>query len=62
MGKVNYLVDLHDPRKSKRVIHVNMLKEWRILTSTKYVANEVDNDDLEETEERKEAKLKLESS
>ena len=27
-GKVTYLVDMHDTRKRKRVLHVNMLRQW----------------------------------
>ncbi len=30
-GKVNYLVDMHDHRKRRRVFHVNMLKEFKVL-------------------------------
>ncbi len=29
-GKVNYLVDMHNHRKRRRVFHVNMLKEFKI--------------------------------
>ncbi len=29
-GKVNYLVDMHDHRKRRRVFHVNMLKEFKV--------------------------------
>lgn len=36
MGKVNYLVDMHDRRKKNRVFHVNMLKEWHVPTSVGY--------------------------
>ena len=28
MGKVTYLVDLHDRQKQKRIYHVNLLKKW----------------------------------
>ena len=30
LGKVSYLVDMHDKRKRRRVFHVNMLKEFQI--------------------------------
>ena len=33
VGKVNYLVNLHDKRKSRRVLHVNTLKECYSLQS-----------------------------
>jgi len=26
--KVNYLIDMHDRSKRRRVYHVNLLKEW----------------------------------
>ena len=40
VGKVNYLVNLHDKQKNKRVLHVNMLKEWCIPSSTTYFAQD----------------------
>ena len=40
VGKVNYLVDLYDRRRRKRVLHVNMLKEWKTPTSSSYSALE----------------------
>ena len=40
VGKVNYLVDLHVRRRRKRVLHVNMLKEWKMPTSSSYLALE----------------------
>ena len=40
VGKVNYLVDLYDRRRRKRVLHVNMLKEWKTPTSSSYLALE----------------------
>ena len=33
---MNYLVNLHDKWKSKRVLHVNTLKEWCIQSGTAY--------------------------
>ncbi len=49
IGKVNYLVNLHDRRKSKRVFHVNMLREWHAPTSTNYFVEEATDDtDLED--------------
>ena len=30
LGKVSYLVDMHNKRNRRRVFHVNMLKEFRI--------------------------------
>ena len=30
MGKVTYLIDMHDKRKRKRIFHVNMLKEFHV--------------------------------
>ena len=34
MGKVTYLIDMHDRRKRRRVFHVNMLREFRIHRAT----------------------------
>lgn len=28
VGKVNYVVDMHDKRKCYRTFHINMLHEW----------------------------------
>ena len=41
VGRVNYLVDMHDKRKRKRVFHVNMLKRWHVPTSTGYFAKDI---------------------
>ena len=30
MGKVTYMVDMHDQRKRRRVFHVNMLKSFKL--------------------------------
>lgn len=40
VGKVNYLVNVHDKQKNKRVFHVNMFKEWCIPSSTAYFAQD----------------------
>ena len=39
MGKVTYMVDMHDHRKRRRVFHVNMLKTFQIhrLTESSYL-------------------------
>ena len=44
---MNYLLNLHDKQKSKRVLHVNMPKEWCISSGTTYFAqeNEEENDE-----------------
>ena len=28
LGKVNYVIDMHDRKKRRRVVHINMLKRW----------------------------------
>lgn len=43
-GKVNYLVDLHDTRKRKRVLHVNLLKQWHTPVATSFFAEETEED------------------
>ena len=30
VGKVNYMVDMHDRRKGKRIFHINMLREFHM--------------------------------
>ena len=51
VGKVDYLVDMHDRWKRKCVLHINMLQKWYkpTVTATSYMANEVPGD-REETE------------
>ena len=51
VGKVDYLVDMHDRWKRKRVLHINMLQKWHkpTVTATSYMADEVPVD-REETE------------
>ena len=34
MGKVNYLIDMHDCRKRRRVFHVNMLRAFQVHRTT----------------------------
>ena len=41
VGKVNYLIDMCDRRKRKRVFHINLLKKWCIPTSTGYFTQDV---------------------
>ena len=48
MGRVNYLVDMHDRQKRKRVFHINMLRKWHIPTSVGYLAQEVADHEMEE--------------
>ena len=38
VGKVNYMVDMADRRKRRRIFHVNMLRKWNVPTSTNYFA------------------------
>ena len=47
----HYLVDMHDRRKRKRVLHINMLQKWHkpTVTATSYMADELPGD-REETE------------
>ena len=40
VGEVNYAIDMYDRRKRRRIVHVNMLKEWHIPTSVSYFASE----------------------
>ena len=50
VGKVNYLIDMHDRRKRKRLFHINMLREYLSspAVSTSYWSEsgtDVDEDD-----------------
>jgi len=43
-GRVNYLIDMHDHQKRKRVFHINLLKKWETPVSEDcYEAQEVDD-------------------
>ena len=48
VGEVNYLVDMGNRKKSKRIFHVNMLKKWQVQESTGYLMNEVGEEEDEE--------------
>ena len=48
LGKVNYVVDMHDRKKRKRVFHVNMLRKWYSPVSTSLLAEEVADPGSEE--------------
>ena len=50
MGKVTYMVDIHDHRKRRRVFHVNMLKEFQIhsVTESSYFVTDSGGDDEDE--------------
>ena len=41
VGKVNYQVDMHDHRKRKRIIHVNMMRKWYEAESSGYWMEEM---------------------
>ena len=43
-GRVNYLIDMHDHQKRKRVYHVNLLKKWETPVSS-CMAQEVDDEE-----------------
>ena len=36
VGKVNYVIDMHDRHKQKRVFHINILREFHSSSSIKY--------------------------
>ena len=42
MGKVTYMVDMHDHKKRRRVFHVNMLKTFQIhqITESSYLVTD----------------------
>lgn len=47
VGRVNYLVHLHDKRKSKRIFHVNMLREWHSPLSNAYLTQAGEDEEEE---------------
>ena len=49
MGKVNYLIDMHDRRKRKRVFHVNMLRAFQVRSASE--ANYFSESVVEERED-----------
>eukprot|EP00731_Ephydatia_muelleri_P022383 Em0014g974a len=48
MGKLNYLLDMHDRRKRQRVFHVNMLKGYQVRAVVEEVEDNHYADELEE--------------
>ena len=40
VGEVNYLINMYDCRKKRQILHINMLKEWHVPTSTNYLTLE----------------------
>ena len=47
-GKVTYLVDMHDACKRKRILHVNMLRQWHTPAATSFFAEGAENEDEED--------------
>ena len=48
IGKVNYLIDMHDRRKRQRVFHVNMLRKWHVSPTVSLWAEELSESDPED--------------
>ena len=48
MGKLNYMLDMHDRRKRQRVFHVNMLKGYHVRAVVEEVEDNRYADELEE--------------
>ena len=46
IGRVNYLVEMPDRRKKKKVYHVNLLKKWEIPVADCCMAEEVSEEDF----------------
>eukprot|EP00731_Ephydatia_muelleri_P013583 Em0007g893a len=51
VGKVNYLIDMHDRRKRKRVFHINMLREFLSNSSAVCTSYWSENLDVDEDDE-----------
>ena len=45
VGKVNYLIDMHDHQKRRRVYHVNLLKKWETPLSECCAAEEITDEE-----------------
>ena len=45
IGKVNYLIDMHNRRKRRRVFHVNMLRKWHVSPTVSLWAEELSESD-----------------
>ena len=48
VGKVNYLVNMHDQRKKRRIFHINMLRRWHVPKATGYYCEDVSETDTED--------------
>ena len=50
IGKVDYIIDMHDRRKRKRIFHVNMLRKFHVpkVSEANYFIEEIDDDIREE--------------
>ena len=48
VGKVDYLVDMHDRRKRKKVLHVNLLRKWHEAQPRSYFSEEIEGDNQED--------------
>ena len=48
VGEVNYQVDMHDKRKRKRILHVNMLRPWCMPNEVSGLAEEISDLDLDD--------------
>lgn len=46
VGKVNYLIDMHDHQKRRRNFHVNLLKKWETPVVECCMAEEVEEEDF----------------
>ena len=49
-GPVNYLVDMHDTRKRKRIFHVNMLRKWNQPPTPSFWAEEAQEEHTDSEE------------
>ena len=45
-GKVDYIIDMHDRRKRKRILHENMLQKFHVRkgSETNYFVEGIDKD------------------
>ncbi len=48
IGKVNYLIDMHERRKRRRIFHIIMLCKWNVPSSTSYWIEDLTEDDAQD--------------
>ena len=61
IGKVDYLVEIPDQKKSRKVFHVNLLKKWETAIAMCNLAKEVNEEEFPDWKANKTTQLSMES-